>query len=183
MLFFPTQKQDAEARQESSGSSFNSKTILKSGTGQYVGNLAEIIFRDYLNELMLEHDYTAKTSYHYDFKVGDATLDIKAKQRTVKCQRDYDTHVALYQKKSPCHYYVFSSVLIPKGETKVKSVEFMGWHRKKDYWDECEIKLKGQNSNGLNEREDVGKMKYHQMLPMSDLFLGLETHLYEKAFI
>jgi len=59
----------------------------------------------------------------------------------------------------------------------------MGWHRKKDYWDECEMKRKGQNSNGLDEREDVGKMKYQQLLPMADLFLGLETHLYEKAFI
>tara|TARA_R110000803_G_scaffold178963_1_gene241407 strand:+ start:31 stop:582 length:552 start_codon:yes stop_codon:yes gene_type:complete len=183
MLFFPTENQESEARQESSGSAFNNKTILNNGSGQYVGNLAEIVFRDYLNESRLEHDYTAKTSYHYDFKVGDATLDIKAKQRTVKCQRDYDTHVALYQKKSPCHYYVFSSVLIPKGETQAKSVEFMGWHRKKDYWDECEMKRKGQNSNGLDEREDVGKMKYQQLLPMADLFLGLETHLYEKAFI
>ena len=60
---------------------FNSKTMLKKGSGQYAGNLAELVFADMLNQRYLEHKYTASTSYHFDFKIGNATIDIKGKAK------------------------------------------------------------------------------------------------------
>ena len=182
MLIIPTEKQHELAAKMATNKAFNSKTMLKKGSGQYAGNLAELVFAEMLNERYLEHEYTASTSYHYDFKIGNATIDIKAKQRTVQCQKNYDTHVNHYQRKYPCHYYIFSSVLIPKGEKAAKSVEFMGWYRKPDYWKDCILKRKGDYSDGLIEREDGGKLKYFQLKPIESFFELLETHLYKKSF-
>ena len=182
MLVIPTEKQNNKANSMATNKKFNSKTMLKKGSGQYAGNLAELVFADMLNQRYLEYKYTASTSYHFDFKIGNATIDIKAKQRTVQCQKNYDTHVNYYQKNYPCHYYIFSSVLIPKGEKVAKNVEFMGWCRKPDYWKTCTVKRKGDYSDGLIEREDGGKLKYFQLEPMETFFDLLETHLYKKSF-
>ena len=76
----------------------------------------------------------------------------------------------------------FCSVLIPKGEKLATNVNFMGWCRKSDYWNTCEIKRKGQNSDGLIEREDGGKKKYNELEPMESFFSKIETHLYQQAF-
>jgi hypothetical protein len=182
MILIPKEKHHNQALSMATNKSFNTKTMLENGSGQYAGNLAEVMFASYLDYLRLEHEYTAKTSYHYDFKVGDATIDIKAKQRTVVCSKEFDTHVNLYQEKSPCHYYVFTSVLIKKGEQLASQVEFMGWCSKKDYWNTCKRTKKGDINEGHKEWEDAGKLKYHALKAMSLLFTNLETHLYECAF-
>tara|TARA_R110001599_G_scaffold10170_1_gene50279 strand:- start:176 stop:730 length:555 start_codon:yes stop_codon:yes gene_type:complete len=182
MIIIPSVKNHQEAKQMATNKAFNGKTMLEKGSGQYAGNLAELVFKDILDIKRLEHDYTASTSYHFDFKIGKATIDLKAKQRTVDCRPDYDTHVNLYQKDYPCHYYVFASVLIPKGEELASKVQFMGWCRKSDYWSTCQIKRKGQNSDGLIEREDGGKKKYNELETMDSLFNNIETHLYQLTF-
>lgn len=182
MILTPSKSNHKEALKMATNKSFNEKTMLEKGSGQYAGNLAELVFLDVLNNKGLEHEYTAKSSYHFDIVIGNATVDMKAKQRTVSCQPSYDTHVNLYQKNYPCHYYIFSSVKIPKGEKLAESVEFMGWCRKSDYWKTCKIKRKGQNSDGLIEREDGGKKKYNELEPMDSFFEKLEVHLYQLAF-
>ena len=182
MILLPNNSHHKEALKMATNKAFNGKTMLKNGSGQYAGNLAELLFKDVLDQHRLEHNYTASTSYHFDFKIGKATIDLKAKQRTVECRNDYDTHVNLYQKDYPCHYYIFASVLIPKGEKLASKVQLMGWCRKSDYWDTCEIKRKGQNSDGLIEREDGGKKKYHNLQPMDSFLTQIETHLYQLAF-
>jgi len=182
MIIIPSVKNHQEANQMATNKAFNGKTMLQKGSGQYAGNLAELVFKDILEIKRLEHKYTAATSYHFDFKIGKATIDLKAKQRTVKCLPSYDTHVNLYQKDYPCHYYIFASVLIPKGEKLASNVNFMGWARKDDYWKTCEIKRKGQNSDGLIEREDGGKKKYHDLQPMDSFLNQIEIHLYQQAF-
>ena len=182
MIFIPTEKQHQKAMSMTTNKAFNGKTMLKNGSGQYVGNLAELIFQDLLNSECLEHEYTAASSFHFDFKIGKATIDLKAKKRTVECRPNYDTHVNLYQKDYPCHYYIFASVLVPKGEQRATKVQFMGWSGKADYWKTCEIKTKGQYSDGLIEREDGGKKKYHDLKPMNLFLQNIEQHLYELAF-
>ena len=182
MIIIPSDKNHQEAKQMATNKAFNGKTMLDKGSGQYAGNLAELVFKDILDIKRLEHKYTASTSYHFDFKIGKATIDLKAKQRTVDCRNEYDTHVNLYQKNYPCHYYIFASVLIPKGEKLASKVQLMGWCRKSDYWDTCEIKRKGQNSDGLIEREDGGKKKYHDLQPMDSFLTQIEIHLYQLAF-
>jgi hypothetical protein len=182
MIIIPSENHHKEALKMATNKAFNGKTMLNNGSGQYAGNLAELLFKDALDDRFLEHEYTASTSYHFDFKIGRATVDLKAKQRTVECLPSYDTHVNLYQKNYPCHYYIFASVLIPKGKKLASNVKFMGWCRKSDYWKTCEIKRKGQNSDGLIEREDGGKKKYNELEPMSSFFSKIETHLYENAF-
>ena len=182
MILVPTEANHKKALEMATNKAFNGKTMLDNGSGQYAGNLAELLFKGALSDRFLEHEYTAATSYHFDFKIGRATVDLKAKQRTVECLPSYDTHVNLYQKDYPCHYYVFASVLIPKGEKLATNVNFMGWCRKSDYWNTCEIKRKGQNSDGLIEREDGGKKKYNELQPMKSFFSKIETHLYQQAF-
>jgi hypothetical protein len=182
MILIPSESNHKQALKMATNKAFNSKTMLKKGSGQYAGNLAELVFRDILNDRFFEHEYTASTSYHFDFKIGKATVDLKAKQRTVECLPTYDTHVNLYQKDYPCHYYIFASVLIPKGEKLASNVKFMGWCRKADYWKTCIIKRKGQNSDGLIEREDGGKKKYYDLNPIESFLDNIETHLYQKAF-
>lgn len=182
MIIIPSENHHKEALKMATNKAFNGKTMLNNGSGQYAGNLAELLFKDALDDRFLEHEYTASTSYHFDFKIGRATVDLKAKQRRVECLPSYDTHVNLYQKDYPCHYYIFASVLIPKGKKLASNVKFMGWCRKSDYWKTCEIKRKGQNSDGLIEREDGGKKKYNELEPMDLFFSKIETHLYENAF-
>lgn len=182
MVLIPNKANHQKAIEMATNKAFNGKTMLDNGSGQYAGNLAELMFKDLLDEQYLEYDYTAATSFHFDFKIGKATVDLKAKQRSVDCQASYDTHVNLYQKDYPCHYYIFASVLIPKGEKLATKVQFMGWCSKEDYWATCEIKRKGQNSDGLIEREDGGKKKYHDLKPMSLFMANIEKHLYQLAF-
>ena len=182
MILVPTEANHKKALEMSTNKAFNGTTMLNNGSGQYAGNLAELLFKYPIRDRFLEHEYTAATSYHFDFKIGKATVDLKAKQRTVQCLPTYDTHVNLYQKDYSCHYYVFASVLIPKGEKLATNVNFMGWCRKSDYWNTCEIKRKGQNSDGLIEREDGGKKKYNELEPMESFFSKIETHLYQQAF-
>ena len=151
---------------------FNGRSIIRDGSNQYCGHLAEIAFGQYLGFMQVNYEYVGDDVYDHDFIIGGQTYDVKAKARNVPCRFNYDAHVNVYQMGFNVDYYVFASVHM-EGEL-AKNCEFMSWMPKDRFWDYCHIAKAGDNSDGLIEKAESGKLKYCDMLSMYALDDKLE---------
>lgn len=153
---------------------FNDRSIVKDGSNQYCGRIAELGFCKYLDLLNVNYEYVGDDVFDHDFIIGGETYDVKAKARNVACRFDYDAHVNVYQMGFNVNYYVFASVHM-KGD-RAFDCEFMSWMPKGRFWDDCHIAKAGDNSDGLIEKVESGKLKYCEMLSMyalDDKFEGV----------
>jgi hypothetical protein len=168
------------ASRADTGEAFNRTTIMPGGSGQYAGNIAEAVFARVLNRKGVDFRHVGKEQYSHDFEVYSATIDIKAKRRTVVARPDYSAHVAESQERHSCHYYVFASVYCPAGHAE--GVEFMGWIPKREFWDQCSRVAPGDKIDGLVERAGAGRMPYRDLRPMGELIDNLTLYCYRVAF-
>lgn len=161
-------------------SAFNGTTILKGGTGQYVGYIGEAIFGMWLAEHDLPFDYIASDSFDADFTVLGLTFDVKSKNRNVLPRPDYAAHIASSQKKQACMYYVFTSVLMARD--RAACCDLLGWIRKDQFWSKCEEVHLGENQDGLVERASAGKLPYSALGSMDALANNLKVFLKAEGF-
>ena len=155
------------AKSMCSGKSFNHMTMLEGGAGQYAGNLAELCFIEWMDSLLIPHEYVADQKHGYDFSIGSQTFDIKAKLRNVECRPDYSAHVSLVQSDYKVDNYVFASIRNSQGVAV--ECELMGWIPKDQFWSDCQRVSSGDNVDGLIEREASGKMEYKNLNKMTDI--------------
>lgn len=148
---------------------FNNMTILRDGSGQITGELAEIKFSKILIVNGISFKWVGKEKGHHDFAISMGNeivkVDVKCKKRNVKVLPEFDAHVNLYQKGYDCRIYVFSSLT-------GKNLEFMGWCGKNEFWESCRMVKKGDiDSVGFVEKLDSGKLAYNKLRSMESLFL------------
>lgn len=146
---------------------FNHRSITRDGSNQYCGHIAELAFANYLDLMLVSYEYCGDMVFDYDFVIGGETYDVKAKARNVPCRYEYDAHVNAYQIGFDVDYYVFASVHMV--DKRASNCEFMAWMPKDRYWNDCRMTKIGDDSDGLIEKSDSGKMKYVQMLTMHAL--------------
>ena len=182
----PTASQIEEAREGCTSQAFNDNTI--DPKGQPVGNIAEIVFREWLKSYFIEHDYLAKDKKYYDFVIGGTCLDVKAKRRTGSNSDHSEIHVSLYLEDQFCHYYVVASVVVPDGHLVPSVVELIGFISKPNFWEHPAMQRvkKGQNtgtsSRPFIERADAGKLNHKHLRSMDEFRDKIETYLYKRAF-
>ena len=100
MIIIPSESNHQEAKQMATNKAFNGKTMLNNGSGQYAGNLAELLFKDALSDRFLEHEYTAATSYHFDFKIVYFPFDHFLKSKIgSECKFEIRMCIFLFLKK------------------------------------------------------------------------------------
>lgn len=159
---------------------FNATTILKGGTGQYVGYIGEATFGQWLNEHGLPFDYIAQDSFHADFAVLGLSFDVKSKNRSVLPKRDYAAHVAASQRNQQCGYYVFASILMVRD--RAACCDLMGFISKDQFWSTCEQPAVGETyGNGMQERTEAGKVPYISLRSMDDLSKNLKIFLRSRS--
>lgn len=152
----------------STGSAYNTTTILKDGSGQDTGYMGEKAFQEWLLYNRFAFTSCGSEVDHYDFivhlKYRDITVDVKTKKRTVPYDHDlFDTHVNDTQMHFGCQLYVFASL-------HDDAVHFGGWIKKKKYWQDCErVKAGQKTSGGMVEKRDGGKMKHSALNDMESL--------------
>lgn len=161
-------KSDAKSMQ--TNEQFNTHTILESGTGQLVGNIAELVFKSQLESLGIDYDYVAQSEFAHDFICSGLKIDIKAKARNVSCRGDYNAHVCRNQSEFDCDIYVFASY-----NKKVNELEFLGFIWRKIFWQKCEsIKQNSVDKDRFTHLSDSGIVKYQELSPMDELVQILE---------
>jgi len=184
----PTAQMIKTARVRSTGLAFNKNTERPDGSGQPVGNLGEIVFGEYLNELFIEHQWVGDKMFFHDFEIGLALVDVKAKRRTVSCgtfSDDWDVHIETRLEDKPCHAYVFISVVVPKGLKNPSSVEIWGWLTHPAFWNHPELKrfsAQEKDSDGFFEKMAAAKLKKQHLQPIETFIDRMRLHLYKKAF-
>jgi len=156
-----------------SGKAFNKNSIHNDDSNQLTGFLAEIAFKRLFWHL--EFEYVGHRSFEHDYLLGAIKFDIKAKQRNVLCQPDYDIHIRTSQRNYDCDYYIFASVY------KTEKVEFMSYMRKDMFWRNCRVYSEGEGQD-FTEKAEAGKLRYCDTLPITDLIDKVETYVYQKAF-
>lgn len=160
-----TQEIINQAIKESTNKAFNKTTILKNGSGQLAGNIGEIAFKVGLDGNKIKNHRVGKDVYDYDFVAEGITIDVKCKDRNVTCSTEYNAHVNVSQRNFNCFLYVFCSY-----NKKISEIEFLGYIRKKDYWDKCTIYKKGQKDDeGFTHRSDCGVLKYKHLKPIQNI--------------
>lgn len=150
---------------------FNARSIIRDGSNQYTGNIAELAFMQYLDMFLIEYEHVGHRIYDHDFIINGATYDVKAKARNVPCRIDYDAHVNEYQNVFDVDHYVFASVQFDNDVAS--NCELMSWYPKDKFWAECHMVKAGDNSDGLIEKAESGKMRYGQMYDMFGLVRGM----------
>lgn len=148
------------------GERFNELSILDHGIGQHPGFIGECAFALWCMAREIPFFWVGSDKGQIDFKIitgRELTFDVKAKERNVKPQSEYDAHVKLQQREYHCDAYVFASVT--RDEPTL-----MGWIPKKKFWELATIMRKGQqDERGRPELVDCGKMKYADLYTMEEL--------------
>lgn len=159
-----------------SNEAYNGTTLLKGGTGQYVGYIGEAVFGKWLTDSGIPFDYIGNDSFDADFSVQDVTFDVKTKNRTVLPRDDYCAHIPMSQREQETIFYVFTSVLMVKN--RAACCDLMGFISKEQFWAKCEdVKAGTTFDNGLLERTDAGKLAYRSLRSMADLHQNLKLFL------
>lgn len=159
-----------------SNAAFNGTTLLKGGTGQYVGYIGEAVFGRWLTDHEIPFDYIGKDSYNADFSVQGLTFDVKTKNRTVLPKSDYAAQVPMSQKGQETTFYVFTSVLMVRD--RAACCDLMGFISKGQFWANCEEVVPGTtHGNGMTERTQAGTLPYISLRSMDDLNRNLKLFL------
>lgn len=188
IIITPTAQMIKTARVRSTGRAFNKNTERKDGSGQPVGNLAEIAFSHYLDEQQIEHKWVGDKMFFHDFEIGLALVDVKAKRRTVSCgtlSDDWDVHVETRLEDKHCHAYVFISVVVLKGLKDPASVEIWGWLTHSEYWNHPKLKrflAQEKDSDGFSEKMAAAKLKKRYLNSIETFIDRIKLHLYKKTF-
>ena len=148
-------------------SAYNQFTIRESGEGQLIGRAAEQEFAAILIQKRFTFEYVAAECGPVDFKVNGWSIDIKCKQRNVRAKDHYEAHVDWRLRDKECDFYVFASHCC--------EFEWMGYIRKRRFWEQAVRVEKGELRQGFTEKEDAGKLAYEQLSPIDGLFDGLRV--------
>jgi len=164
------------ARKHCTNEAFNGTTLLKQGTGQYVGYIAEAVFGIWLGENEFPFIHIGQESFDADFQIENLTFDVKAKNRSVLPLPHYAAHVLHSQKTQKTLYYVFSSVLMVKD--RAACCDLMGWIRKDQFWAQAEeVKQGTEYENGMRERAPASTIPYSALNSMDSLANNLKVFL------
>lgn len=159
-----------------SNEAYNGTTLLKGGTGQYVGYIGEAVFGKWLKDNGIPFNYIGDHSRDADFSVQALTFDVKTKNRTVLPKSDYAAQVPMSQKGQETTFYVFTSVLMVRD--RAACCDLMGFISKGQFWANCEEVVPGTvNGNGMVERTQAGTLPYISLRSMEDLNRNLKVFL------
>ncbi len=116
-----------------------------------VGDLAEIVFA----EMFPDAKRISNVDYAADFVLGGERVDVKAKQRSCRCQPNYSCSVERRQRDSNCDWYAFFSF-----NTRGSEMEFLGWRDKASFFAAAEIWQVGQTDflNGWKASSDSASL-------------------------
>lgn len=144
----PTQVMQAREKAEDMGRLNNS---IRSGQGNMIGFLGEIVVCDYLGA-------DSQNTYDYDLVHRGVKIDVKTKECTSPPLPHYECSVAAYNTFQACNAYVFVRVCLPYAW-------ILGWRGKEEYYSMARKLTKGQidPSNNFTVKADC----YN--LPISDL--------------
>ena len=178
----PTQDQIKEAQRCYTGRQFNGNTERKDGRGQLIGKLGEIVFRDWLNDRHIEHEYVADRKDFHDFEIAGRKVDVKSKRRTVAMRGGYMVHVETRIERMDCDYYLFTNVVV-SDDGRPTLVELLGYQPKHIFWRLANKYGAGEkDSEGFSETMAAGKVKAENLRSMQDFLDRVELRLYQLAF-
>lgn len=159
-----------------SNDAYNGTTLLKGGTGQYVGYIGEAVFGKWLSDQSFPFTHIGNRSFDADFSVKGITFDVKTKHRTVLPKSDYAAQVPMSQRGQETAFYVFTSVLMVRD--RAACCDLMGFISKEEFWAKCEQVAPGTtHGNGMVERTEAGTMPYISLRSMEDLYRNLKLFL------
>ncbi len=114
----------AQAKADEMGQIRNS---IRKGKGNLVGFLGEEIV------LAAFPDSETANTYEHDIRMGDLTLEVKSKDRTVDPRLDYEASVANFNARQKADYYVFTSVFRDKPSGRYTHGHVIGLMKKDEY--------------------------------------------------
>lgn len=150
------------------------------GDGQYSGNIAKLAFSGLLDLYGITHECTGRDVFDYDFIASGARLDVKADPNQSFGCGYWNAWVSDTQKNLDCQYYVFANCIGSMDATI--AVEFVGWIRKKDFWEKARPVKKDDKILRPTYASDAYVVKYEDLEDMRELiknltFLTLKTVL------
>jgi hypothetical protein len=130
---------------------------IRKGEGNLAGFLGELSF-------LKAFPKTQKIdSYNFDIKVGNYSVEIKTKDRTVPPQLYYEASIANYNTRQKADYYVFIS-LLREGKSYKKAF-IMGFIEPNEYMGKSIFLKKGQvdPSNNWTVNADCWNLPYSKL--------------------
>lgn len=155
------------AHSQHTGYAYNSSTIIENGEGQIAGTIGEMAFLRWLEDLNIDFEYCAKTSYDYDFIVNGYRIDVKTK-KSKGAPRDYYTvRIPEAQKRQKCDLYVFIYITD-------HDAYFLGYAEKSEYWDVIGFPVKkGEKTDNFIEKVDAQVAYIRDLVDMDRLDIVL----------
>jgi len=139
-------------------------SILK-GKGNFAGYLGESIVAEYIDAKIVSNK-RGEEKYNHDLVLGNKTIEIKTKRRTVPPKDFYDASVAHTSRHQNPDFYVFVSIQF-QGDKPVKAW-ICGQKKSTEYFKQATFYAKGDvdSSNGWKVLTDCYNLSYKDLDPI-----------------
>lgn len=123
------------------------RNSIRSGAGNYVGFLGELVVCAYLG-------IHTQNTYDYDLVYKNVKFDVKTKECTSPPKPFYECSVAAYNTTQQCKAYVFTRICKDKAW-------ILGWKGKEEYYSQASFLQKGDidPSNNFTVKADCYNLK------------------------
>lgn len=130
---------------------------IRSGEGNLVGFIGEIIVSEYLG-------VDLNNTYDYDLVYMNVKCDVKTKECTSPPKINYDCSIASYNTKQKCDAYIFVRVCGYKAW-------ILGWLSKKEYFEKSIFLRKGQKdpSNNFTVKANCYNVKIEKLRSIENI--------------
>ena len=108
------------------------KGSIEDGDGNFAGLAGEYILKELVSSI--ERDPT----YNHDLVMGDITIDVKTKRRSVKPKPYYECSIADYNTSQTCDFYYFISI-----NYDYEDVYLLGYLPRDEYYDKATFHEEG----------------------------------------